>query len=529
MRQYPMLRRIISALGAAMILGLVALIMKPSGEFPMVEKARANHAREMANAWAMFGGSLQRNMVNTFEKNMPTEVSVEEGKLKNVKWSAQLGSRAYGGPVVADGKVFVGTNNEGPRNPAIKGDKGIIMCFNEADGKFLWQSVHDKLQSGMVNDWPREGICSTPFVEGNRLYYVSNRCEVVCADTNGFLDGKNDGVQDEKYKSKTDADIIWRLDMMQQLNVFPHNLATSSPIIVGDTLFVVTSNGVDEGHINVPSPKAPSFIAVDKHTGKVLWTDNSPGTGILHGQWSNPTYAVVNGKPQVIFPGGDGWLRAFEPATGNLIWKFDCNPKSAKAVLGGRGTRNELIATPVVYENRCYVGVGQDPEHGEGVGHFWCIDITKTGDLSAVNDNFDPKAEVNKNSGLVWHYGGPAGANAQRDINFGRTMSTASIHDGLVYIGELAGYLHCLDAKTGEKYWDYDMKSQVWGSAYWVDNKVYIGTEDGDLYIFAHGKQPKLLAKHEMKHGLKSTPVAVNGVLYVMTETTLYALENKTP
>src|SRR5262249_430740 len=259
-----------------------------------------------------------RNMVNTSETNMPTEWSVDEGSQKNIKWVAELGSKAYGGPVVAAGKGLIGTNNQKPKNPDIRGGKGVVMCFDEKTGKFLWQAVHDKLPAGRVNDWPEEGICSTPFVEGNRLYYVSNRCELICADTEGFLDGKNDGVQDEKYHGKTDADIIWRLDMITEMDVFPHNLATSSPLVVGDLIFILTSNGVYEGHINIPQPKAPSFIAVNKHTGKVVWQDKSPtiklveqggeniehlkdsGKVLMHGQWSSPVYAVANGKPQVI-------------------------------------------------------------------------------------------------------------------------------------------------------------------------------------------------------------------------------------
>ena len=172
--------------------------------------------------------------------------SIEEGGRKNIKWAQDLGSKAYGGPVVADGKIFVGTNNANPRNPKIKGDKGILLCFRQSDGKFLWQAVHDKLPAGRVNDWPDEGICSSPVVEGKRLYYVSNRCELVCADTEGFLDGKNDGVQDEKYKDKTDADIIWRLDMIKELGVYPRQLASCSPVIGGDLVFVITDNGVDD-------------------------------------------------------------------------------------------------------------------------------------------------------------------------------------------------------------------------------------------------------------------------------------------
>src|SRR5262249_49611028 len=91
----------------------------------------------MAADWPMLGGTAQRNMVNTSEKKIPNEWSVKEGEQKNVKWVAELGTTSYGGPVVASGKVFVGTNNGRPRNPSRKGDKGVVMCFRESDGQFL--------------------------------------------------------------------------------------------------------------------------------------------------------------------------------------------------------------------------------------------------------------------------------------------------------------------------------------------------------------------------------------------------------
>ncbi|HLN27789.1 MAG TPA: PQQ-binding-like beta-propeller repeat protein [Gemmataceae bacterium] len=559
MKSYRTLRRWLAAGISLAVLGVVvALVAHRSGPIETAQKARADEIQaKISHAWALFGGSASRNMVNTLDKNIPFECNVDKGQEKNIKWSAQLGSKSYGGPIIAGGQVYAGTNNEAPRNPKITGDKGILMCFKESDGSFLWQAVHDKLASGIVNDWTREGLCSTPCVEGNRVYYVSNRCELVCAATHGFLDGKNDGAQDEQYKSKLDADFIWRLDMMKELNVFPHNMSACAPLIVGSIIFVVTANGVDEGHINVPSPKAPSFIAVDKKTGKLLWSDNSPSVALLqgagkeadfkqlvnkgellmHGQWSNPAYAEVNGHPQVIFPGGDGWLRSFEPATGKLLWKFDCNPKDSKYELGGRGTRSDFIATPVVYDKKVYIGVGQDPEHYEGVGHLWCIDLEKAdrlgqtnkdNDVSPRNDNFDPKNPVNKDSALHWHFGGPVSADLAakigRDYQFGRTMSTCAIHDGIVYVGELAGYLHCLDAQTGEEYWNHDLKAAIWGSAYWVDGKVYIGTEDGDIYVFSHGKEKKVLGKMDMKHAVRSTPVVANGVMYILTESVLYAI-----
>src|SRR5262245_18090870 len=114
------------------------------------------------------------------------------------------------------------------------------------------------LETGQVNDWPREGVCSTPVVDGDRVYYVSNRREVVSLDLEGFANG-NDGFQEEKYQDPTDADVIWSFDMMKELKVFPHNKAASSPLIAGDLLFVVTGNGVDENHVIVPQTAATSF------------------------------------------------------------------------------------------------------------------------------------------------------------------------------------------------------------------------------------------------------------------------------
>jgi outer membrane protein assembly factor BamB len=531
----------------------IVLLMGPTAATP-------RRLAEETHDWPMFGGSPSRNLVNRVEKGMPVSWSVKPGEEKNVKWVAELGSRAFGGPVISDGKVFIGTNNGHPRDPENQGDRGILMCFEEATGKFLWQAVHDKLEAGRVNDWPEIGIASMPAVERGRLYYVSSRAEVICADTEGMANG-NQGVQDEKYTGPNDADIIWRLDMIKELSVFPHNLAVCSPLLVGDRLYVVTANGVDDGHINIPSPEAPSFLAIDKKTGKVLWKDNAPsaalvgmvaagggqkarkaairklvnqGKLLMHGQWSNPVYAEANGKPLVIFPGGDGWLRAFDARTNELVWKFDGNPKGAVFLLGAQGTRSDFIATPVVWENKLYIGVGQDPEHEKSVGHLWCIDVTRTPrnkdkDLTPVNNNFDPRADVNRDSGLVWHYGGPAPEGAERDYLFGRTMSTCAVHDGLCYVADLDGMFFCFDARTGKKLWDHDLEADTWGSPCWVDGKVYIGNDEGAVYVFAHGREKEVLGQVDMGEKIRGMPVVANGVLYIVTDNPgrLYAIAQR--
>ena len=255
--------------------------------------------------WPMWGGTADRNLVSTM-KGLPTSWDIKAKK--NIKWVAELGSQTYGNPVVANGVVLVGTNNEAMKDPAVKGDKGILMAFRESDGQFLWQAVHDKLTAGRANDWPFQGVCSSPLVENGIAYYVTNRGEVVAVDIQGFRDnGENDGpFKDEKQTRETDADIIWRYDMMDELGVFQHNMANSSPVMHENLIYVSTSNGQDESHVNVPSPKSPAIIALDKTTGKLVWEDASPGEKILHGQWSSPAVGKIGDGFQVVVGQGDG-------------------------------------------------------------------------------------------------------------------------------------------------------------------------------------------------------------------------------
>ena len=449
--------------------------------------------------WPMWGGTPDRNMVSKM-KGLPTTWDVKSKK--NVKWVAELGSQTYGNITVASGVVFVGTNNEAKRDPKIVGDKGVLMAFKESDGSFLWQMVHDKLAQGRVNDWPFQGIASSPLVEGDRVYYVSNRAELVCLDVQGFRDKENDGpVTDEKLTGEFNGDIVWRFDMMEEVGTLPHNLANSSPVSFGDLIYVSTSNGQDESHVNVPAPKAPAIIAVSKKTGKLVWEDNSVGDKILHGQWSTPTVGKIGGVDQVIMGQGDGWVRSYEALTGTKLWEFDTNPKDSV----WPKTRNEIISTPVIYEDKVYLANGQDPEHGEGLGHMYCIDPTKRGDITKT--------------GMVWHYD-----------KIRRSISTPAIIDGLIYQPDFSGFLHCLDAKTGQAYWVHDMFAAVWGSPMVIDGKLYLGDEDGDVVVMQTGKEKKLLTELNMGSSVYSTPIPANGAIFITNRNQLFALaENAKP
>jgi outer membrane protein assembly factor BamB len=416
---------------------------------------------------------------------------------ENVKWMAELGSQTYGNPTVAGGRVYVGTNNELLRDPKQPGDRGVLMAFRESDGEFLWQITHEKLSSGRVNDWPFQGIASSPLVEGDRVYYVSNRGELVCLDAEGFRDGgENDGpYKEEKFTGEKDADILWKFDMMEEVGAFPHNLSNSSPVSHGDLVYVMTSNGQDESHVNIPSPKAPAVIAVNKQTGKLVWEDNSVFDKILHGQWSSPSVGTIGGVVQLVNAQGDGWIRGYEALTGKKLWEFDTNPKDSV----WPKTRNEVISTPVIVNDVVYISNGQDPEHGEGVGHAYAIDATKRGDITET--------------GRLWHY---------TDIR--RSISTPAVHEGLIYWPDFSGFLHCLDAKTGKPYWKHDLFAAVWSSPMVADGKIYLGDEDGDVVVMQPGRELKVLAEMNMGSSVYSTAIAANGTLFISNRNQLYAL-----
>ena len=456
--------------------------------------AAASSAGVLASDWPMWGGTPSRNMVSD-AKGLPTTWDIKTGK--NVKWVAELGSQSYGNPTVANGVVLVGTNNEAMRDPKQGGDRGVLMAFNEETGEFMWQATFEKLASGRANDWPFQGIASSPLIQRGVAYFTSNRGQIVAADIDGFHDGSNDGpYKEEKLTGKTDPDIIWIFDMMEEVGAFPHNLANCSPVSDGKLLYCSTGNGQDESHVNIPSPKAPAIVAVDIETGKLVWEENSVEDRILHGQWSTPAVGDIGGVRQVVHAQGDGWVRGYEAVSGKKLWEFDTNPKDSV----WPKTRNEVISTPVIYENVVYISNGQDPEHGEGVGHAYAIDGTKRGDITT--------------SGLIWHFD-----------KIRRSISTAAIKDGLIYLADFSGFVHCLDLKTGKPLWTHDMFAAIWGSPMIIDDKVYLGDEDGDVAVMQHGKVFKLVSEQNMGSSVYATAVPANGKLFIMNRNQLYALQ----
>jgi len=484
----------------------------------------------VAQDWPMWGRDYTRNMVSKVT-GIPTDVvpgqfigNTEEIDLKttkNIKWVAKLGSQTYGNPTVANGRVYVGTNNDVPRDPRFKGDRSCVYCLEEKTGKLIWQLNVPKLGTGKVSDWEFLGICSSPAIEGERVYVMTNRCEVMCLDVMGMKNG-NDGFQDEaKYFADNgkppvkvtddDADIIWKLNMIDECGVFPHNITSCSVMIVGDQIWTSTSNGVDYGHVDTPAPNAPSMIVVDKKTGKLIGEEASGlSTSIFHSNWSSPAYLKTSKTELAIFGGPDGVLYAFDPKPEKdedgfdvlkKAWQFDCNPPHYRKKPDGTPIKyatskgpSEVLGTPIVHDGLVYAVIGQDPEHGEGIGNLVCVD---------------------EHGKQVWNHD---------KIN--RSMSTMAVHNGLLFAADYSGYLYCFDAKNGTRHWRYDTSAHIWGSVLVADGRVYVGIEDGFLVSAPATKafDKKNVIETDFGTNIYSSPIAANGTLYVATFTHLFAI-----
>jgi len=506
--------------------------------------------------WPQWGGRDCRNMVSeakglpeTFVPGdkLPSGGGINLATTRNVKWTARLGTAAYGNPTVSGGRVFVGTDDatvhEDPRFKRTRG--GLVRCFDEATGAVLWQLVvpeRKQLPKGLLFGFQHLGILSSPAVEGDRVYVVSSAVEVLCLDVKGQADGNDGPFTDEgQYMAgagggrvdvkPTDGDIVWRYDLIDELGVRPHDAASCSILIHGDLLYLSTSNGVDGPHAKVLAPEVPAIIALDKRTGKLAAMENDKlSSRLYHCQWSSPSLGRVGNKTLVFFGGGDGACHAFEaisraadkPVPLTKAWSYDCNPphykfrdgKPIPYYLGDKRKSNspnkndgtylgpsQIIATPVFHQNRVYVAIGQDPAHGRGKGLLHCIDATKTGDITQT--------------GRVWSYEG-----------LDRSIGTVAVADGLVYAMDVGGRLHCLDAETGKPCWVHETGAEAWSSPLVADGKIYVGNKK-EFCVMAAGREAKLLSTIRLGSPVYSSAIVANGVLYVASQRYLWAVQRQ--
>ncbi len=469
-----------------------------------------------------WGSAWTRNLVSS-EKSLPDHF--DPATKENIRWISELGTEGHSTPVVSGGHVYIGTNNGNPRDPKHSGDRGVFMCLDEKDGTLCWQLVVPKRDEDKYFDWPNTGMSSPATVEGDRVYTLTNRGEVVCLDAHGMSNGNDGPFLDEGAHmtphdqtmlkpGPQDADIIWLCDLPSVAGIWPHDGAHSSILIHGDYLYLNSGTGVDNTHQVIRTPDAPSLIVIDKHTGQLVARDDEHiAPDIFHSTWSSPCLALANGRTLIIFCGGNGVVYAFEPLKekpGNQlvklksIWHLDFDPDAPKkdihSYLKDRQTGpSNIYGMPVFHEGRLFIAGGGDVFWGKTKAWLKCIDPNGAGDITS--------------HAVTWTY----------PLNK-HTMSTVAIAEGLVFVTDTQNTLHCLDEVTGKGLWTHDCNGTFWASPLVADGKVYVGTRKGNFCILSAAREKKVLCNLELNSPISATATAANGTVYVTTMKQIFAI-----
>jgi outer membrane protein assembly factor BamB len=509
-------------------------------------------------------------MASESEKGLPgwyslgtkdAQGEIEPSSMKNVKWVAKLGTRTFGSPVVSRGKVLIGVAGDSSTEAA-------LVCLDEKTGRVL-----GRFSCGTHNTF---GVCSTPTVEGDRLYFVAPDPKVVCLDLAAWL--KAPGAAGGAAPAGC---VAWRYDMGKTLRVMQDHVASCSVLVHGEFVYACTGNGRFKYTDHPFYPLTPSLIALNKHTGELAARDDEQiGEQLWRGQWSSPSLATVHGKPQILFATGDGLCYAFEPADavakvaagrwitttlrGPIVHFIDVKGKDT----GGLG--------PAEYAKKFSpLAAGQQPawpleyRYSIGLPVTTAVDSVPTAKVPDVPILkkiwwFDCLPREYRNAPFYAHGGKGDGKKHPCDIiatpvfyrnrvyvaiggdpvhgsrnsrgnlvcidatktgdvtrsgkvwsydQLNAALSTAAIADGLVFVIDEASVIHCLDADTGQRYWTYALK----GDGGQVNSPLLAA--DGKLFvgkrILAVSKTLKVLGTVEASGASGcSMPCVANGVLF---------------
>ena len=345
--------------------------------------------------------------------------------------------------------------------------------------------------------------------------------------------------------------------MIRRLGVVQRYMCSCSVTAAGDLLLVNTSNGVDLDD-KLPAPEAPSFIALDKHSGEAGLGRQLAGAehfgrsmvvaGLRRAGRGRPGDLRRRRRLDLQFPSPRRRPTARPGCSGNSI----AIPRTRCGNGRGKGRRNNIVATPVIYEGRVYIGTGQDPEAGEGPGDLWCIDPTRRGDVSPelVVDregkpvaaaaaawrsmrrpasSIRPQSQFGGACGTITVRGARAGGQADFKKTMHRALGMAAIQDELLVIGDFSrpGALPRRQNRPGS-HWTYDTHGRDLGQS--LDRRrqdLPRQRRRRRVGIPTGSQTGKLLAKNDMGDAVYGTPVVAGNVLYIATRTNLFAIAAK--
>jgi outer membrane protein assembly factor BamB len=427
-------------------------------------------ASDSAGSWPSFRGTGASGIAQG--QNLPDSWNTQSGE--NVLWRTPIPGLAHASPIVWGDRVFltsaVSTKGDATFRPGLYGDGDAsddrspqawkLYGVHKRTGKILWERTAHEGSPIDKRHIKSTYASATPATDG-RIVVASFGSQGIHAYT-------------------VDGAFLWKVDL-GRMNMGAYDIPTfewgpaSSPIIWRG-LVIVQCDTQDDSFL----------IALDAMTGHTVWKtdrDEIPS-------WGTPTVAETSKGPVLVTNGGK-FIRGYDPRTGIELWRLG-------------GSSSITAPTPIAADDLLVVASGRAPERP-----IFVVRPGARGDLTL-------RAGETESAAVAW----------SRTAR-GPYMPTPLAYQGVLYVLGNPGVFDAYDLQTGKEL--YRQRLGTVGSGFSAspiaaDGKIYLSNEDGEVTVVAAGPEFKQLASSSMGELLMATPALSDGVMYVRTQRTLWAI-----
>ncbi|NWF86003.1 MAG: PQQ-binding-like beta-propeller repeat protein [Bryobacteraceae bacterium] len=423
--------------------------------------------------WPQFRGPSASGVAEGLK--LPESWNAETGA--GILWKAPVPGLAHASPIVWGDRIFLATAVSSRSNatfkPGIYGEgtasddlsphKWQVLCLDRKTGKTLWTSTAYEGAPKEKRHIKSTYASSTPATDGRVVAALFGSQGLYAFDFNGKLLWKKD---------------LGRIDA-GAYDAPDYEWGTaSSPIIHQGMVFV-----------QCDQQKYSFLMALDAATGATLWKaerDELPS-------WATPAVYTLGARQELV-TNAPNFIRGYDPKTGKELWRLG-------------GSSKITAPTPIFSRDLIYVASGRRPE-----APIFAI-------RPGAGGNITLPAGQTSNASVAW-------SKQQR----GSYMPTPLLHGGLFYVLGNSGIFDCYDAATGQEIYRERIPHSGSGfsaSPVAADGRIYLSSEDGDIFVLQAGRQFKLLSRTPMGEPLMATPALSGGVMYVRGQRHLFAIGNR--
>jgi len=347
-----------------------------------------------------------------------------------------------------------------------------LMCFNADTGKLLWEHKYNVFTSDVP---PHRIAWASPVVDAStgNLFAISG---------NGLV-----------MSLSKDGKVLWERSLAEELGMWTtHGGRMSSPIVDGDQVIV---SGLTFGWGQFAGG-AHRFISFDKSNGQIRWISAPEGrpTDTIY---ANPFVADINGTRMMFSGGSDGAMHALKIATGEPVWNWLVSKR-------GLNTAALVVGPDVIVTHS---------EENLATSEMGMLAAVPAASKGALTDK-DARWIV-------------------RDVQAGYG---SPVSDGQrLYIVDNGGVLFAFDLKDGARLWRKNLGTIQKSSPVLADGKLYVGTENGKLYILKpRADGVDVLDEDVLPDGsdgkpqaIVASPAVARGRVYLASMDALYAIGPK--